>query len=79
MSTRGDGSNCRMCGTFFCKAGKSVSLWLAMFAAVAVNSVALAANINAGDNGYVFGTKDLNGDTRIVGGCVDIGCYESDL
>lgn len=35
--------------------------------------------INAGDNGYVFGTKDLNGDTRIVGGCVDIGCYESDL
>ena len=59
MSTRGDGSNCRMCGTFFCKAGKSVSLWLAMFAAVAVNSVALAANATLSFNAS-GGTKSTS-------------------
>ncbi|MEJ0089178.1 MAG: choice-of-anchor Q domain-containing protein [Limisphaerales bacterium] len=32
--------------------------------------------INAGNNAYVFGTKDLDGNLRIVGDTVDIGAYE---
>ena len=32
--------------------------------------------INAGKNAYVVGTNDLDGNPRIVGGTVDIGCYE---
>jgi len=32
--------------------------------------------INAGNNTYVSGTNDLDGNPRIVGGMVDIGAYE---
>jgi Bacterial TSP3 repeat len=32
--------------------------------------------INAGNNFYVSGTNDLDGNPRIQGGTVDIGCYE---
>src|ERR1035437_6398628 len=32
--------------------------------------------INSGDNAYVVGTTDLDGNPRIVGGTVDIGAYE---
>ena len=32
--------------------------------------------INAGNNAYVTGTNDLDGNSRIVGGTVDIGAYE---
>jgi hypothetical protein len=32
--------------------------------------------INSGNNAYVVGTNDLDGNPRIVGGTVDIGCYE---
>ena len=32
--------------------------------------------INAGKNSFVVGTNDLDGNPRIVGGTVDIGCYE---
>jgi hypothetical protein len=32
--------------------------------------------INAGDNAYVVGSTDLDGNPRIVGGTVDIGAYE---
>jgi hypothetical protein len=32
--------------------------------------------INAGDNAYVVGSTDLDGNPRIVGGAVDIGAYE---
>ena len=33
--------------------------------------------INAGNNAYVSGTNDLDGNRRIVSGTVDIGAYES--
>lgn len=32
--------------------------------------------MNSGNNTYVSGTNDLDGNPRIVGGTVDIGCYE---
>jgi len=32
--------------------------------------------INSGNNTYVFGSTDLDGNPRIVGGTVDIGAYE---
>jgi hypothetical protein len=32
--------------------------------------------INAGNNAYVVGTTDLDGNPRIVGGTVDVGAYE---
>jgi hypothetical protein len=32
--------------------------------------------INAGNNAYVFGSTDLDGRPRIVGGTVDMGAYE---
>ena len=32
--------------------------------------------IDAGDNSYVTGDKDLAGNARIANGTVDIGCYE---
>ena len=32
--------------------------------------------INSGDNAYVVGSTDLDGNPRIVGGTVDIGAYE---
>jgi len=32
--------------------------------------------INAGRNDYAFGPTDLDGNPRIIGGTVDIGCYE---
>jgi len=32
--------------------------------------------INSGNNAFVFGTTDLDGQQRIVGGTVDIGAYE---
>jgi hypothetical protein len=32
--------------------------------------------INAGNNSYITGSTDLDGDSRIVGGIVDIGAYE---
>ncbi len=35
--------------------------------------------INAGNNGYVSIATDLDGNPRIVGGTVDIGCYEFQL
>jgi parallel beta-helix repeat protein len=35
--------------------------------------------INAGNNADVWGTTDLNGFTRIVGGIVDMGAYEYHL
>jgi hypothetical protein len=38
--------------------------------------VSISPCINAGNNLYVSGTNDLDGNPRIVGGTVDIGCYE---
>ncbi|MCK5851799.1 hypothetical protein KAH27_02110 [bacterium] len=35
--------------------------------------------INAGTNAYVVGDWDLDGNSRIVGGRVDMGCYESPI
>jgi len=35
-----------------------------------------SACINSGNNTYAFGTSDLDGNPRIVGGTVDIGAYE---
>jgi hypothetical protein len=32
--------------------------------------------INAGNNAYVVGTIDLDGNLRVVGGTVDMGAYE---
>lgn len=32
--------------------------------------------INSGNNAYASGSTDLDGNPRIVGGTVDIGCYE---
>ncbi len=32
--------------------------------------------INSGNNTYIAFTNDLDGNSRIVGGTVDIGCYE---
>jgi hypothetical protein len=32
--------------------------------------------INSGNNAYVAGTTDLDGNPRVVGGTVDIGAYE---
>ena len=32
--------------------------------------------INAGNNSFAVGTNDLDGNSRIVGGTVDIGAYE---
>ena len=35
-----------------------------------------SALINAGDNSQAKGTTDLDGNARIAGGTVDLGCYE---
>ena len=32
--------------------------------------------INSGNNAYVVGSTDLDGNPRIVGGTVDMGAYE---
>ncbi len=50
-----------------------------LFVNPALGNYSLQSNspcINAGNNAYVSGTNDLDGNHRIVGGTVDIGAYE---
>jgi len=42
-------------------------------------TVSTSGVVNSGDNSFVVGIKDYNGNNRIVGGTVDLGAFESNM